>query len=268
LVACTAAGIPAAQCYSADAAGLTLCQNQSLSCSGPGGPSGPGNPSNWNPGTCGDGVLQAGEECDVKGAPWCNACKLDMTNPGENPITNMWIRIPALSQFTVGTSFLDRVVARGGYQDTTTGEYRLPINNHQIVVGQNSNIFTVADKVYFGINTKYTVPLAIPDTYKVCIYKSTNGGESNAVIQKFGAGTNESCRSIADIIPVSHPSRQVLPGYVILGKGDIHKCTLSPSGVCSYANVPVNFANEIGLYYGNSPIDVATSGLTLRDAFQ
>jgi len=42
-----------------------MCQNQSLSCSGPGGPSGPGNPSNWNSGRCGDGVLQAGEECDV-----------------------------------------------------------------------------------------------------------------------------------------------------------------------------------------------------------
>lgn len=59
----------------------------------------------------------------------------------------------------------------------TTGEYRLPVNNHQIVVGQYSNIFSVADRVYFGMNTKYTIPLAIPETYKVCIYKSTTGNE-------------------------------------------------------------------------------------------
>jgi len=42
IIACTAAGIAQAQCYSADAAGLVMCQNQSLSCSGPGGPGGGG----------------------------------------------------------------------------------------------------------------------------------------------------------------------------------------------------------------------------------
>jgi len=49
----------------------------------------------------------------VVGAPWCKACKLDLTNPGANPITNLWIRIPALSHFTLGTTFLDRIKAQG-----------------------------------------------------------------------------------------------------------------------------------------------------------
>lgn len=37
IIACTAAGIPQALCYSADAVGQQMCQNQSLSCSGGGG---------------------------------------------------------------------------------------------------------------------------------------------------------------------------------------------------------------------------------------
>lgn len=39
------------------------------------------------------------EECDVRGAPWCNAsCKITTdTTPGANPITEMWIKIPKLS---------------------------------------------------------------------------------------------------------------------------------------------------------------------------
>ena len=86
---------------------INLCNTATaLVCSGPGGPTpgGVGNPY----GRCGDGILGSspGEECDVVGAPWCVSCKVDLTTtPGANPITSMWMRIPALSGTTrIGTA--------------------------------------------------------------------------------------------------------------------------------------------------------------------
>lgn len=43
---------------------------------------------------------------------------------------------------------------------------------------------------------------------------------------------------------------------------------MSSAGVCTYANISVNAPSEIQLYTGNAPIDVSTTGLSLRDAFQ
>lgn len=70
-----------------------------LVCSGPGGGGGGcTNPNGCVPyvgGRCGDGVLQPGEQCDVVNASWCVACKVDLTtNPGANPITDIYLSIP------------------------------------------------------------------------------------------------------------------------------------------------------------------------------
>ncbi len=75
-----------------------------LSCSGGGGGGGGG-----SSGRCGDGILHIGEECDVPGAAWCtSACRLELkTNPGANPVTSLFIRIPALGK--VGAAHFGKI---------------------------------------------------------------------------------------------------------------------------------------------------------------
>ncbi len=43
------------------------------------------------------------------GAPWCKACKIDgLTNPGANPITDIWMNVPLLNNTrNLGYSWID-----------------------------------------------------------------------------------------------------------------------------------------------------------------
>lgn len=63
--------------------------------------------------------MQTGEECDVVGAPWCVACKIDMTtNPGANPITDLWMTIPVLAGTQrIGYSWLDATPGKVAFAD-------------------------------------------------------------------------------------------------------------------------------------------------------
>ena len=104
--------------------------------------------------------MQVGEECDVVGAPWCSAsCKINLsTNPGANPITDLWMTIPVLA----GTQRL-------GYTwlDGTPG--KVAFSDNRMVLGVGTKAFSLAETVGFGIRTQYRVPLMIEADRKICI---------------------------------------------------------------------------------------------------
>lgn len=169
-----------------------------LSCGGPGGGcSGPGCGGGGGGTYCGNGVVEAynGEECDL-GTTYNNSqnsvctsnCKLALrkttTNPGENPILDIWMNIPTLSNVRLGMNFLDRVKVN------SNGEIKFIEN--EVVIGKGGNVFSIADKINFGVTTEYQIPLIVPANYNVCIYSDN----INAITQ-YGAGSaNEYCKPI------------------------------------------------------------------------
>jgi len=81
------------------------------------------------------------------------------TTPGDNPITDIWMTIPALSNARLGYSWLD----------AETGKIRF--NDNRMVIGKNTNVFTLADTVGFGLKTEFQgrIPLQIESNKRFCI---------------------------------------------------------------------------------------------------
>ena len=137
---------------------------------GPGGGGG-GTGGGYSP-YCGDGILQPGEECDAgpNGSAWCgapntaNACKIKgiSTTPGDNPITDIWMTIPALSNARLGYTWLDGETGKIRFQD------------NRMVIGKNTKVFTLADTVGFGLKTEYQgrIPLQLESNKRFCINSS------------------------------------------------------------------------------------------------
>lgn len=151
----------APQCYiqGVDGDGLAQCRaNAPTLCGGP--------PTS---GRCGDGVLTLPEQCDLgdsmNGAPGsaCSRdCKLNtITNPGENPLTALWMTIPTLSNARLGYSFTDIIPGEDGVQ--------IAFSENSLVVGSGTRLFTLADTVGFGLKTELPIPLIIPYDQKMCL---------------------------------------------------------------------------------------------------
>jgi hypothetical protein len=73
----------------------------------------------------------------------------------------MWIRIPALAGTSkaIGSSFIKKRLDADG---TNADAYR-------IVVGKDTNVFTLADQVVFGVTTQYQIPIIVPVSKKMCL---------------------------------------------------------------------------------------------------
>jgi hypothetical protein len=159
-------------CYDANAIGLAQCQAQTAPvCAGPGGP-GPSTTGGggYSGGRCGDGILgsSVGEECDLgdgidgkngkPGSICTSACKVDIfTNPGANPITDIWMTISTFGGTKMGYSWLDG----------TPGKIRFEDN--RIVLGNGTRAFTLADEVGFGVKTQYPIPLMLEYDKELCL---------------------------------------------------------------------------------------------------
>ncbi len=142
-----------------------------MTCSGNGGG-----------GYCGDGVLQIGEECDLGNgnsdapeAACTKLCKLNAwTNPGANPITDIWMTIPSFSNTRLGYSWLDGEVGKISFIE------------NRMVLGAGTRAFTLADTVGFGIKTKYAIPLAVEANKSICLDSTGNGLNHTRICTRFG----------------------------------------------------------------------------------
>ncbi len=254
---------------------ITECTNaNTLSCSGPGGGcSGPGcggcvwaGCGGWGGSAyCGNGILEPfrGENCDLgnfNGQPGssCDSnCKLMLTNPGANPILDIWMRIPTLSQYTrFGFSWLDGI------------DGKIRVSENQVVVGQNGNIFSIYDQLFFGIHTRYQIPLLIPASHNVCIYSDN----LDAVKQDAAGPSGEFCKTIGEL--ADGFTRTINDEkYVVVGKGVYIACVdMTATGCVQYGEFTANDSplpgvnvNEIPLFKGNDLLNASTS---LREAFQ
>jgi hypothetical protein len=150
-------------------------------CTGPGGGGGGGGgytPPSYTP-SCGNGILDAGEQCDIGGngnmssttcTSTCTLPRTMFTNPGANPIIDIWVKIPALSAVKLGNSF----TTTNKCTKDSAGNIKCPLNENTIVVGKNTSIFSSADVITFGIARKYEgTPLMIEADKMICL--SANG---------------------------------------------------------------------------------------------
>lgn len=236
LIGCTNDGIPASLCYSADAIGQATCAAQSMSCGG-----------TSNSGYCGDGVLQVGEECDVRGgSSWCVDCrtKIITTTPGSGSL-EMWMTIPTLSRARLGYSWLEG----------ETG--RIAFNENRMVLGVSTKAFTLADTVGFGIRKQYLIPLMIEANKTFCLSSTGANMNSNEICTPFGRYASED--------PKIGRERICGKDYIILGKGDyqVPTCTLP----AIYTGKTANSSNSITLFKGKDSYPAGSSNF-LRNAFQ
>ena len=114
------------------------------------------------------------------GASWCVSCKIvGLTNPGANPITDIWMTIPVLA----GTQ-------RIGYSWLDNQPGRVAFNDNRMVLGVGTKAFTVADKVGFGIKTQYRIPLIIAADKRICLKSEGSSLNSESICTTFGTAAN------------------------------------------------------------------------------
>ena len=127
----------------------------------------------------------------MKGAPWCTSCKVSgLTNPGANPLTDLWMTIPRLSQARMGQSWTNVI----------------PFSENRMVLGVGTKAFVLADTVGLGVKTQYAIPLIIEADKKICLESSGNSLNSNRICTTFG-----------NLAPVKRFNGK---DYVVLGRGD------------------------------------------------
>lgn len=182
----------------------------------PSTPTGPGGGWNWGWSGgwyCGDGRIQGNESCDNGHLNWtignsCNIyCKVDTkTNPGENP-THYKIQIPTLSKLSIGTT--------PGYNYITKN-----INDYKLVIGKNSKLFTLNDKIILNMEQQFDNPRS------VAVETQFNLESSNSAIISWSANSNINNYKGNNYYWKS-PKGNV---FVILGKGDF----IVPTGSVVY----------------------------------
>jgi hypothetical protein len=201
-------------------------------------------------------VVQSGEECDVINATWCGQpgerdadgnliqCQIKgLTIPGDNPITDLWMTIPTLSNTRLGYTWLDGVPGKIRFQD------------NRMVLGLNTRAFTLADTVGFGIKTWYQIPLIIEADKLVCL--KSDGVTLN---------NNNLCTRFGDLVPPG-PMRFTPPGsstgYIVMGRWYYQIRQLDGSYVQVFASNP----NNIDLFKGANTYSTTNGNMRLSEAF-
>jgi len=190
-------------------------------------------------------VLQVGEECDVVGAPWCNACTINMTNPGANPVTSVWMTIPRLANARLGQTW-----------DNT-----LPFSDVRMVVGQGTRLFTLADTVGFGMKTQYRVPLMIPEDKIFCLTATGSALNRERICTKIGNATSYLGNGVQTFTRLTDNKK-----FIVLGAGDFQYQQVVGG---PYYIGRANSANAVQLFKGSElyTTQVQEGNLTLRDTF-
>lgn len=212
-------------------------------------PTGPSNPY------CGNGILEPGEQCDV--GPNANRlgcdsnCRLSndpVTIPGADPITSTYLYLPGLSRtvaFTTSAfshdfdcntsnnasslSVIDPFTSSIRSFLPPANLLRCDANKYQVVIGENTRVFTEADSIIFHLKTKYDIPVSLSGA-RVCIY-TTN---TNAV-----NGPNDS-------------NCYYMGADVVLGKGDYVKYQWADHLGTHIFTGTARGINDVLLYTGGS----------------
>lgn len=174
------------------------------------------------------------------------ACEINtLTNPGANPITDLWMTIPLLSNTRLGYTWLDTI--------GNTGKIRFEDNG--MVLGVNTRAFTIADKVGFGIKREFNVPLTVEANKIICL---TSSGTS--------MNSNTACTNFGNLVPASMKFTVPATGqqYVLIGNGDYQVRQLD--GTYRQYTVTGN-PNNIDLFKGANTYVTSNGTMKLYEAF-
>jgi hypothetical protein len=160
----------------------------------------------------------------------------------------MWMRIPALGG--------SRHLGTAGYIDMPLDFDGSTSDSYKIVVGRDTNVFTLADQLIFGVTNQYQIPIIIPADKKMCL--QANGATLNSpdgICTTFGAVAPQTTINGAQ--------------YVVLGGGTYQQ---KIGNTNTYEPKTIrNPVHEALLFKGStqySPLGYNTAGPTLRDAFK
>lgn len=150
------------------------------------------------------------------------ACKVRITtNPGDNPITGLWMTIPRLSSARLGNSQLDIVPGSPNLG-------RVNFASYQMVLGLNTQAFTLADTVGFGVKTGEPLALAIPKNKYFCLGSDGSALNSNTICTTFGALADSTFQTYPNVSDPGNP-------YILIGDGYYqYPSTQNPDGSWNY----------------------------------
>lgn len=166
------------------------------------------------------------------------ACKIRITtNPGANPITGLWMTIPRLSNARLGNSQLDVVPGSPNLG-------RVNFASYQMVLGINTQAFTIADTVGFGVKTGEPLALAIPKNKYFCLGTSGTALNSNSICTTFGTLADATYQTYPNVAEPSNP-------YILIGDGYYqYPSTQNPDGSWNYLGGNASSPNNIILFRG------------------
>lgn len=160
----------------------------------------------------------------------------------------MWMRIPALGG--------SRHLGTAGYINMPLDFDGTTPDAYKIVVGRDTNVFTLADEVRFGVTTQYQIPVIIPADKKICL--QANGATLNS--------PDGICTTFGAVAPQTTINGSQ---YVVLGAGTYQQRITNS---LSYEPITIeNPVHEALLFKGSTqyaPLGGANIGPTLRDAFK
>lgn len=67
---------------------------------------------------------------------------------------------------------------------------KIPFRNHRLVIGRNTNAFSVADTVGFGFTTQFSTPIQIEQDKDFCLTATGSSLSGNPVCAKLNALQN------------------------------------------------------------------------------
>lgn len=159
--------------------------------------------------------------------------------------------IPRLSNARIGNSQLDIVPSNPNLG-------RVNFASYQMVLGINTQAFTIADTVGFGVKTGEPLAVAIPKNKYFCLGTTGTALNSNNICTTFGALADASYQTYPNVAEPANP-------YILIGDGYYqYPSTQNADGSWNYLGGYASSPNNIDLFRG--PTTYGSN--TLANAFR